>query len=96
MPSKDPNDQKTIPLNIQLSHYDKKMLESLARDTGKGMATILREAIKLRYLMRFNNDPSCSDGQACKCPQMHRIQRPEELSNADLLALGEPADGSPA
>ncbi len=87
--------KKSIPLNIQLSSYDKEMLERLKKDTGKGMGTLLREAIKVRFRMRFNNEPSCADCTPCKCPQMHQIQSARQVTDAELLAQGGEEDGSP-
>ena len=82
----DDDKKKSIPLNIQLSATDKEMLERLKADSGKGMGTLLREAIRLRFRMRFNNEPSCANGTPCKCPQMHQIQAARQTTDAELLA----------
>ncbi len=86
--------KKSIPLNIQLSHYDKEMLEALKKDTGKGMGTLLREYITARYRMRYNNEPTCADCTACKCPHMHQVQPAKQITNAELLAQEEEPNGT--
>jgi hypothetical protein len=91
----DQRNKKSIPLNIQLSYYDKEMLERIKKETGKGMGTILRESIKARFRMRFNNEPSCADCTACKCPQMHQIQAARQVTDAELLAQEVPDNGAP-
>ena len=92
----DDNEKKTVKLNIQLSATDKEMLERMKKETGKGMGTLIREAITARFRMRYNNEPSCADCTACKCPQMHQVQSPNTTSNADLLAADPPPNGPPA
>ncbi len=84
--------KKTIPLNIQLSIYDKQMLEKMKKETGKGMGQLIREAINARFRMRYNNEPSCADCTACKCPQMHQIQSARQTTDAELLALSDEPD----
>lgn len=81
----DPQDKKTIALNIQLSETSKEMLRQLKKDTGLGYGAILRDAIVMRYRMRFNNEPRCVDGQSCKCPHLHQIQQADKLTDAELM-----------
>jgi len=84
--NRDDENKKSIALNVQLSPIDKQMLEKLKEDTGKGMGTLIREGIRLRFRMRFNNEPSCASGLACKCPQMHQMQVARQTTDAELLA----------
>lgn len=86
-------EKKSIPLNIQLSHYDKEMLEAMKKETGKGMGTLIREGIRARYRMRYNNEPACADSTACKCPHMHQVQPVTQLTDAELLAQEAQSDG---
>lgn len=91
----DDDSKKSIAMNIQLSPIDKQMLEKLKGDTGKTFGALVREGIRLRFRMRFNNEPSCANGTACKCPQMHQMQVARQTTDAELLAK-EGADNGPA
>lgn len=81
----EPSSRKDIPLNIQLSAVEKEMLIRLRKDSGDSFGCILREALVNRYRMRFNNEPRCTTGTTCKCPQMHQIQEIDKKTDAELL-----------
>lgn len=89
----DDENKKSIAMNIQLSPVDKGMLEKMKDDTGKGFGALVREGIRLRFRMRFNNEPSCANGTACKCPQMHQMQVARQTTDAELLAQEGANDG---
>jgi len=92
----DDDNKKSIALNVQLSPIEKQMLELLKADTGKGMGSLIREGVRLRFRMRFNNEPSCASGLACKCPQMHQMQVARKTTDAELLAQEGADDGQAA
>ena len=86
------DEKKTIALNIQLSEVEKGMLERLKLDSGLSFGAILRSAISTQYRMRFANEPRCANAEACKCPQMHQIQKVDTLTDAELLQSHPDAD----
>ena len=84
---------KDVVLNVQMEEYIKAMLRKLCQDSGKGMSQMVRDMIEARYRARFNNEPTCVDCTACRCPQMHAIQPTEKVPGHELLSQHENPSG---
>lgn len=86
---------KTIDFNIKLSANDKEMLQALAKDRGCTMTEIMRATITTQFRMRFANEPKCTNGATCLCPNMHTLQSASRPSDSEILeGLGTP-NGTP-
>jgi len=85
---------KTIDFNVKLSENEKSMLDALAKDAGLTMSEVVRSHITARFRMRFANEPRCSSGNNCLCPNMHTLQNAARPSDADILKGLGPQNGT--
>ena len=76
---------KTHEFNVKISEDERAMLGQLAKDANVTMAEILRSAISSRFRMRFANEPHCTTGNNCLCPNMHTIQQADRPTDSELL-----------
>lgn len=82
---------KTVDFNVKLSENEKEMLQALAKDSNLTMSEIVRSHITHRFRMRFANEPRCTSGNNCLCPNMHTLQNADKPTDSDILnALANP------
>lgn len=86
--------KKTIDFNVKLSQDDKDMLTQLAADSSLTMSEVMRASVARQFRMRFANEPKCSTGNLCLCPNMHTLQQASRPSDADILRGLENTNGS--
>jgi len=83
--------KKTVDFNVKLSENEKDMLSNLAKDRNATMSEIIRQTITWQFRMRFANEPRCTSGGNCLCPNMHTLQNPDKPSDSAILdALANP------
>lgn len=86
------NPKYKIPLNILLDEHTERMLAALAESLDRKKSVIAREGIRLHYAMRFEQKPTCADGQNCRFPQSHVYPAPIPDAAANP---GPPTHASP-
>ncbi len=69
MSTKGPNHS----FNVLLSPHHMTLLEELALKTSTNKSIIIRQAIASFHAMKVQSIPTCSDGQACRVPNMHPV-----------------------
>lgn len=66
-----PPNSKKSPFNCLLDAGEYDQLTRLADAKHTTRSAIIRELIRARFSMTFQNAPTCSDCSGCRCPQMH-------------------------
>ncbi len=82
-----PNKTYTINFNVQLDDETDRMLIAIATDLQHSKAQVCRAAIRRTWRMKFARQPSCADGQDCRCPHAHiyaPTQPPPKNPNAPV------------
>lgn len=69
MSTKGPNHS----FNVLLSPHHMTLLEELAIKTSTNKSIIIRQSIANYHAMKVQGIPTCSDGQACRVPNMHPV-----------------------
>lgn len=87
------NQQTKAPshkFNVILDPATYAALTAMAQSQSVARGHIIRGAIRDRYKMLFQNEPTCANGQGCLCPINHTVQQQAALQKTDPAAPADP------
>jgi len=61
------------PFNVLLSPDHTAMLSQLAATCQCSRGHVLRDALRWRFAMHCNHQPTCATGQPCLVPALHQV-----------------------
>lgn len=81
------------PYHLMLDETHRAMLEQLAKKEATPASQVIRRWISSAYRMEFDAEPRCMSGLACLCPRVHLQERPQQISDEEILQRHRAANG---
>ena len=88
MPTRPKN--QSVKFNVILDPATYAALSAMAEHELTVRAQIIRKALRERYRMTFENQPTCADGSGCLCPLNHQVRQQTQQAQPTRPAPPDP------